>query len=373
VFGIEVMFWLGLILPLSYIAGITGVSIPTYWAVLSALLPIALWRKGTTASLHWIGLGFLLYVASSIAWTDPLDGVYRLWQMCILGLAFWLGTTSSTLRDLFKGLAVGLTVSSLFSVYQWFNGDPLLHMYAKAPGLMLNPMIHAEMLALVIVGLLAYRMWAYIPLLLPGMVTANSRGAWLALGIGSILCFERRLLVISNLCLLGILAAVLLGAGTDVQRMQYWQAAFQGLTLFGYGAGATLHAFFLTPQGAQLIEHIHNDYLQLAFEFGVFAIIPIGIYALALGRISLVEWPVFAIFALMSTFSFPFFHPALALVGTCVAGHLLSDWPSHGYSFNDCRSRLLSWLAEKRLGANQTWSRPIPVQSRATNSVPNLG
>ena len=71
--------------------------------------------------------------------------------------------------------------------------------------------------------------------------------------------------------------------------------------------------------------HVHNDYLQLAYEFGIWAAPAYLIYAAALVRTESPYWPAFAGFAAASVFFFPLYTPVTAIMGSVLAGHILGE------------------------------------------------
>src|SRR5216684_3951905 len=158
------MIWLGLALPLAFVPGYTGATIPTGWAMLSIILPWFLWRKTEVGCSHWLGLAFGVYATSSLAWAPRTDdAVFELWQLGVVGCAFYLGSVLCDLRRLFIGLALGLSVSSIVAICQYLGltvvpdhptelilrGDSL-----KPSGLFYNSVVLGEAVALALVGLL---------------------------------------------------------------------------------------------------------------------------------------------------------------------------------------------------------------------------
>ncbi len=178
----------GLFLSLASIPGYTSVSIPAGWAAMSIVLPAALWREARLTSLHLLLGAFLAYAALSILWSPSAwDGGYRLWQLCLVGLAFWYGSSQPDLRPLVAGLAIGCAFSSVLSVAQWYGAEPVLYFSSSASsGLFYNPVFQGMTLALVALACLCLRLWWFIPLLAPGLYLSHSRGAWLALAVGFI-------------------------------------------------------------------------------------------------------------------------------------------------------------------------------------------
>jgi hypothetical protein len=172
------MFWLGLTVSLCYVPGVTGAYIATQWPVLSVLLPLALWRSGPVTALHWAGVLFLTYAAVRL-WSAPLffDGVFGLWLLCIMSLSFWLGSTLDDLRGLYKGLALGVSVSSVVAVFQYFGTPLVLYGTSNPAGLYVNSVSLGIISALLIVALVSERMWLWVPALAPGLLLSGSRGA----------------------------------------------------------------------------------------------------------------------------------------------------------------------------------------------------
>lgn len=101
---------------------------------------------------------------------------------------------------------------------------------------------------------------------------------------------------------------------------------YDGLTLFGNGPGSYWAMYFQTPTTVTGIGHVHNDFLQLAFEFGIGAIPLFALYAAVLTRSSAREWPIFLAFASMALFSFPLYAPITAALGLACAGRIARDW-----------------------------------------------
>ena len=106
------MFWLGLAVAVCFIPGYSGASIPTQWALLSCIAPLALWRKGEVTLLHWAGLAFLAYAFASLLWArDFYLGICGVWTWTILAMVFWMGTALTSVNSVFRGLAIGLSLS----------------------------------------------------------------------------------------------------------------------------------------------------------------------------------------------------------------------------------------------------------------------
>lgn len=116
------------------------------------------------------GLLFFVYAAASLTWNYDSEAVYLLVKWFILLEAFVLGCYLCTLKQIFQGLALGITVSSL------------LILFGIKGGLFINSNTLSETATLVLIGLCVYKSWWYIPGLLPSFMNI-SRASILALGM----------------------------------------------------------------------------------------------------------------------------------------------------------------------------------------------
>lgn len=354
------LFWLGFVLPVCFVAGVTGASIPTQWPLLSVVLSVMLifspYKLGGKINMtSWFGLAFLAYACLSVTWSpNPVFAVYGLWQVAIWGLAFWLGSTSPSLSPLWRGLAVGLGISSMVAVAQALGWDGVPSRDHPA-GLLYSGPLQGAVIALVTVALVCDRAWPYIPAMLPGLWLAHSRGGWLALvvGLGARAHWSLPLLAT------GAAAALALSdiGRSDSLRLQEWSIAAHGLTLSGFGAGAFGQVIYRTPAAVVHPEFVHNDYLQLAFEYGLGSLFLFPIMAAALANTGARTWPVFAAFCTLGLFYFPLYTAPLAFTGAVAAGHILRR--HGGVQLSGCYSRsdLMAW-------ANRTWREAFPVPPR---------
>ncbi len=320
------MFAFGVIVSLCYIPGWTGAALSTQYAVLSMTLPFTLWRQGPITAFHWLGLTLIAFATTSLLWnTDPLGGVHGLWMLCVLALCFWLGSTLPNLRQVYTGLAVGGAVSSLIAIVQAFGYQLLPTAPGHPAGLYFSAITQGEILALLIVALLTERMFYWVLPLLPGIALSQSRGAWLALGFGVLGLYVRRtwLLPAAGVAV-GI--SMWLGGPTDVERWHNWLAAWGDLTWFGSGVGSFASQLYNDNGHVIYPEFVHNDALQLIYEYGVAATAPAVIFAFVLFRTQAREWPVILAFVVMGLFSFPLYMPITTFIGLLAAGRIVRDW-----------------------------------------------
>lgn len=324
------MFWLGLFLPIVFVPGWTGASISTQWPLLSAILPLMMLRRRCRlGTAHLLGILFVSYAALSLMWTvDFNDSIMGLWIAAMWALAFWLGSTEESLEGLWKGLAIGMTISSAVAVSQYLGYRPVLTFgNGNTPsGLLFNTIVSGSAASLVVIGLISHRLWFYIPGVLVSMILANSRGAWLMLALAMIARYLHWKVAV------GILAAAALiftyQAGyreDDGLRLTIWRVAYDNLSWLGLGPGTFVNVLVSFAGKIHRPEFTHNDYLQLWFEFGLGAIPLYCIVAWSLTRTSSQDWPVLVAFAVLGLFWFPLYSPIPAFIGCVVAGHLVRD------------------------------------------------
>jgi hypothetical protein len=266
-----------------------------------------------------------------MAWTPtPYSSVFGLWLVFIMALCVWFGTTLTNTRELYAGLAAGAAVSSGVAVLQYFGVSPVPVVTDHAPaGLYVNSVQQGTVLVLIVVALASERMWLWAVPLLPGIALSGSRGALLALAIGLLGCYVRHLWVFGIVAAAGVAYMLLTPFGpSDQMRAQIWAVAYESLTLYGWGPGVFYTILLPQPGGTFYPEYAHNDALQLFFEYGIAAVLPIVIVAFALSRTGAREWPIVLAFVVAGCYSMPLWMPiasflALVAVGRILRGHAL--------------------------------------------------
>lgn len=362
------MFLLGLLLMVCYIPGYTGATIPTQWAFLSLALPIALWRAPSMPRpALWVWWTFLAFATLSALWApQPIETVNGLWVIALWGLSFYLGYTTRDPRDLYRGLALGLSVSSALAIAQWLGWSPVYvnsagTAQANIAGLFFNRTMLGALSALIILMLIHERLWHYIPALLPGLILCGSRGGWLILACGLLSRIHWSLIFV-----LGAVAAFAFGSSpSDIERLHIWGTALSALHPFGWSAGSFIDVYILYNGHVVHPEYVHNDYLQLLFELGLGAAIPLGVLACAL------TWrptPVLWAFAVLATFYFPLYAPVTLFLGCFAMGHSLRGFSPSSLIIRHCRPDLLSRLTYAQPEPYPTWFLALPVQPHTTHS-----
>ena len=272
------------------------------------------WLGAILPFLNCLSFGLIAYFhVTARALTGP--GL-----LVFLALSFALGALCQ-LRPLFRGLAVALSFSSMLAVGQSFGWTSLAS-YNLPAGLLYNSAIQSAAMAIVILALVAAKDWLYIPAMLPGLWLAQSRGGYLVIAGGLVGRFLGWKAVIWVM-LAAAAVTLTINNVSDGERLLIWRVAWQNLEWFGHGAGSFANLLFESDGAVRYPGHVHNDYLQLAYELGVWAIPIYLIYLAALALTEETYWPAFAGFAVCGLFFFPLYTPVTAFIGAVLAGHLV--------------------------------------------------
>lgn len=354
--GRFLMFWLGLVLPICYLAGYTGASIPTQWAVLSVGLLPAVWRAGEVTTAHWLGLGFVVFAVLSVFWT--LDISIGLWIAIIWGLAFWWGSTAGDLLPLWRGLAFGLAVNGLVAGAQWAGYRPVEA--EGLAGLLFNTTYLGAAAALVAVALICRDQWWHLAMVVPALGISQSRGGFIVAVVALVAKYAHWSVAL-GLVAAGAVVIAMAGGESDLMRLHFWMVALKNLELLGNGVDSFNVVHVLYHGKVIRAENVHNDYIQLIFLYGIAGIIPLVILGAALWRRHAVDWPVLVGFATMALFYFPFWCPIPAFLGCAVAGSILRGHDPLRWVLGDGRSGVLSRGGDEKRGFGLARGGDIPA------------
>lgn len=325
---------LGFLIATIYVPDWTGYAIPTGWLLLSIVLPWLL--RGQLLSVN----AFYIYAAMAMAWTlVPVQGVYDLWKLAMLSGVFLLGHSRIDVRRLYVGMAYGIGVSVVVAVAQSFGwtGIPSRPVdeagWPSAAGLFFSANHFGEAAAMISVVLIASGLYWHSLLTLPGVILSESRTALLVIGLLGVTWLWSR----SR----GMALAILLGAGiagalvhksptTLSYRAEIWKSAIDGMTWFGRGPGSymitsPLFSAFHTEGIPNREEDAHNDFLQMAYQYGVGAalLLPLVLCGV-LGPLS-PERYLFLAFCIIACLNFPLEIPVEAFLGLFAMGRLWRD------------------------------------------------
>jgi O-antigen ligase len=323
-----------------FVPGLSGAATTPRWALLSIVVPFLLPKRVVLTPGHWAVFLLLLWCACSLTWTaDPYGGTRSLWHLVLFAGLFCAGAAMTTLRPVYIGMALGLGLSSAAAIAQYGFGWNGVDQYNMPGGLFINPNFMAEVACLVLVALVAERLWLYVPLVLPAALLPQARGALLGLICALVLWTRNRLVM--GLAVAGLIGGVLwtFQGGHRIasvqERFAIWRDAAEQLRPFGNGIGSF---YLLYPASAkrtdtlhQRPDHAHNDYLEAAFELGIGAGLLFAVwgFALALGRDRTAAL-VLTAFLVMAVFGFPLHMPASMFLVALVAGRLCGSGASVG-------------------------------------------
>ena len=348
------LFLLGFGVTIAYIPGIVGAAISTGWLFLFISCPILfLWCD---FKLGW-GFAFICYAALSLLWTETFTlSIFNFLQYSILGIIFIIGQNIKDLKPIFKGIALGVGLSSIAAIFQYFGYHEIATLNNSSAGLFINPNIYSELSALLLIGLLVLNLWYWIPVTLTGLILVHSRTALLALAVGLFLWGWR----LNKYLALG-LSILILALGiifywdhfsfTSIsERFNIWKDTIAGFDLFGNGVGSYEIVFpkYATHINTELgrPRYAHNDLLNIIYEFGLGCIFLILMFKnIKLKNEIVILFTAFAI----SMFNYAMHIPATAFITFLVAGYLSDNFHTVFDIRNSSGSNLFKRFNTKKL------------------------
>ena len=284
---------------------------------------------------HWIGGAFLIFAAVSITWSDgPYDGINEFAKLCFLAGIFLIGSQLASLRQVYIGLAIGFSINSAIVIAQLFGWQGI-HQINVPGGLFENKNILAEPAAMVLVALVASRLWWLIPGVLPSVVMPYERGAFVGLAAALIAWIWTKSKSVALVLAVGVImmgSTVYYNArlGSSVyERGIIYKSTISDMTWAGSGLGSWFVRFpSHAPEFSLLTSrpiHAHNDILELAYEIGPGTLFYLAFLALALSGPFGAEKLVLIAFLMEGCFAFPLHMPATAFMAALVTGRLCRD------------------------------------------------
>ncbi len=355
-------------LTVCYVPGYTGASIPTQWAVLSIFLPLSVWRVSSYNLGHTLLFILVLYAGLTGLWAlNFYSWVFGTWVAVLWLLAYHWGTLLEDTRPLWRGIAVGLGLNTLVALAQSEGYAPVEVSVLQNAGLFFNSSLFGVILGLTLVALICHKLWWYTPPLAFGLILSGSRGGILICAYGAT-CRYLGALPTTILLALGACAFFLLPLDlSDIDRLRTWGVVLPTLNIPGHGAGSFIDLYYVHNTKVILLNpgFAHNDILQLIYEYGLFAALPITVFALALANPS-AERPILLAFSVLALFYFPLFAPLTAFLGFVLAGHALRDWAVVRHNLHRWRSLLLPRIAPQRSLHDLHRREAIPLVPRTT-------
>lgn len=307
-------------------------------------------RPPTFTSAHALGLLFIWYAALTIGWSHKLDGLDALIKLIVIAEAFWLGSKLDDLRPIIIGFGLGIWVNS--AVYLF--GIDVSHASLGPAGLFVNSNAMGWIAGLVLVAVCAHRLWWLVPGILPAFIMAQCRGAFVAVAGAFVVWVWSK----SKLTAIGISASVLAGVGalaggtSVIDRMEMLSAVVHHLSWMGSGLGSFYTLYPLLHPGTEVMnirpEHLHNDWLEIAFETG-----SIG-FACAMLFVGITRSITLAALFITACFGFPLHMAATAVLGGIVAGHAVRHRRSVWGDIAAWRISLRAWSNKARRIGSRT-------------------
>lgn len=274
------------------------------------------------------GVALAVWGAISLWWAPSMAaGADSLVKLAIcLGL-FVLGRGLADIRGLYVGAALGLVPSVAVALLQQMGFQPFYVVSTTPSGLFFSPNALGEASTLVLVGLGTEGLWGLAALVLPALVLSLARGAMLAVAVVGALSAKRSVVV-------PMLAFVLVASvmpskvtygftATMQERVDIWRETANRLTWLGHGLGSYGEEMRDVVPG-KVLEHAHNDGLELAYELGLPGVLAV---LAALGwlvlRTSSASLYVLVALACEALVGFP-----LHTVGTLFLGSVVAGWGS---------------------------------------------
>jgi hypothetical protein len=267
----------GLALAIAYCPGIAGAGTTPRWIV-AAFAPWLIMHRAPVLSCRAVPLAvFIGWALLSVLWAPQTeDAIGSAIELVIACGAFLFGAAIEKPRALFVGFGIGVPIATMF---HWWGPDYDLG---------------AEAAAAAAIALLAYP-WGILTRCLAAanglvLLLSHSRGACLAAClVAAWLLVKRR--AFRSLALLLIVAIAILGwkvydggsFGSFGQRIAMWHDGIEALNWTGWGLGSVWTQYPLIAShmdvlayGAARPEHLHDDFLEIAFEQGIIGAILAG-------------------------------------------------------------------------------------------------
>lgn len=326
---------------------------------------------------HWWLLALLSWAGLSLLWSTVFDDALNgFLQLVFMAAAFAIGAEISNAKHLYRGLGIGLAVSSVIAIAQMAGYQPVnVALGNAAPaGLFINSNFLGWAAALVFVLLLAQRDWLLGIAVLPALILSNCRIADLAViaCVGVLAWRWSPLKTIAGvIVLLGLFARPqMFDGGSLLQRSDLWLDTIGGFTFFGHGIGSfystfPLHSPRVFIEQTQInawieVAHAHNDFIEFSFELGIpGCILAAGLLATCWRSGRIVERLGLLCIGVTALAGFPLYEPLTATLFALMAGHAAGGW--HRLCGVELRSRSLLYGRSQSTRSNAAGASREPV------------
>ncbi len=295
-------------------------------AVIAVGVPVvcdmSVWSVDATVRVALLGL-LLVSVASLGLSPDPLAGFRDVIFLMFLCGAFIMGSSLDRIDGVMLGLGLGLGVSSLMCVPQWF-GVSLVPQAAVPAGLFYNSEVLGEFSALILIWSLLRPVPLIAALALVPVLLCGSRVALVSLAVALFYAWRPGWRVLVGVTVACTAAAIVALVGTgDVKfhsaglRGVIWGATAMAITPWGNGLG-----WFQAAHPSE--QYAHSDVLQAMAELGVGSVFlfALAVIALMRQRGNHAERATFVGVCVQAAISFPLHLPASGFLAAVLAGYL---------------------------------------------------
>lgn len=315
-FLVSIAFW----------PGISGAATSPRWAIAAVSL----------GYLDWKLLPFVAFCFFAVDFDSAVHWAIVCAAFCC-GLNEGQGTRSN-IRKVCAATCGGVGISGVIAIFQYFGWQSISQV-ASPGGLFLNKNFMGEAACLALIASLQYRLWLPGLICVPALILSTSRASWIAtiLSLLFLLPWRWGCVLLSTaviLLFIGWQTGVNLSSFSSMdQRLWLWNDALHNLHWFGSGAYDFSTIQYREP-------NLHNDFLQLVYEFGVISIIPLGVLLFSISERSMAF--VVAI-TVIASFGFPLQMPATAWFAAFMLGHFV------GCGHDEGRSIIRPWRPNWRL------------------------
>jgi len=258
------LFFFGLALSVAWLPYAIDPAMPVRWAVAAVFAPLILMSRGMPRPLDGWGLVCLFCLGVGVAWNPfPSAGLEELAHLLILGCVFCVGASGS-MTGFWRGTALGMVVSVVLAIAQ-LHGWEGVEQYAVPAGLFANKNTFAEAGLVVMAAGLGMGKILIVLVGAAAVVLGKSKAALGASFLIMAVVLRPRAPRIAK-CI--VAAVVMVGIGyflanapSSAARVYLWALTISNLTPMGHGLGSFINAF-------PVFEHVHNEFLQVAFENG---------------------------------------------------------------------------------------------------------
>jgi hypothetical protein len=318
--------FVGFVAAMAFWPGLLSAAIAPRWVAL-AVLPPLLCRVDLRAlqPTFFIALaGWLGYAAISIGWApDRLTATHELIHLALLTIIAVAAAGIDDISGVLRWVSLGVAFSGALSVAQFYGWSPVEQISVPA-GTFLNRAVLGEIAAPLFVWCLLSREFTLSAFLLCPLVLCQSRVAIVAAIAGMVIARPRWAIAIA-LSAIGYLGlAWMIGVlpydaskfASASLRMEIWQQATTGLSVFGNGLGSFSANF---PRS----EYAHSDILQALYELGIGVLAPLVCGVLAFkAPASRPERAALVAVAIEVAVAFPLHLPASGFLAFLLAGRL---------------------------------------------------